>query len=398
MPPARSVAEGGLLHAARTWVDMGFAILPVRGGGKDADPNALGGKGYKVSDAGIVHPERVNRIWSVAPGMNVGVVCGAPSRILVIDGDKNLKKNKHADPMGHLLKWQEEKGVEIPAGPMVETPSGGFHIYLRLPDDIGHVPSPSGWLKDVDIRCDGTYVVAPPSYRQVEAADSDDLGWTEEDSVQWASDGAGGWVKQTPTVWKEYAFLDLDGSPYSPTPDEFLAELDEAIAPLDLIEDIRTNRSIRTKNNASGGAPRGSTGHANGLTGVQWYRDNGIPEDAKQWDVLYYDVAWPMLNAGWEREVTVAVMREIVDHPDTPIDSWDPWLTGRPEDGTDSMNARNGQSLWAITNRAYTRAETMDGDEFHQRKTAKQFEEKYGNVISWLSRSADNNDEKGTGK
>jgi hypothetical protein len=397
MPPARDPKDGGLLDAALTWVHMNFAVITVKGGGKDADPGPLGGKGYRVSDAGIVRPERIERIWTAAPGMNLGIVCGAPSRVLVIDGDKNLKKNPNADPMGHLLKWQEENGVEIPAGPMVETPSGGFHLYLRLPDGIGHVPSPGGWLPNVDIRCDGSYVVAPPSYRQVEAAD-DGLGWTEEDNVQWASDGAGGWIRQTPMVWKEYAFLDMDGTPYSPTPNEFLAELDEAVAPLELIEDIRENRSIRTKGNALGGAPGTSGGLSNGLAGVQWYRDNGIPEDAKQWFVLYEGIAWPMLNAGYEREVTVAVMREVVDHPDTPIDDRRPWETGRPEDGTDSMNARNGQSLWAITNRAYSRAEEMDGDEFHQAKQAKKFNEKYGDLITWLPRSTTNPDEKGSAK
>jgi Bifunctional DNA primase/polymerase, N-terminal len=221
MPPARNAEEGGLRDAALTWVCMGFAIITVRGGDKAADPAPLGGPGYKLSDAGIIDLQRVNDIWTVAPGLNIGLVCGAPSRLLVIDGDRNLKKNPNANPMGALLKWQETTGIEIPAGPMVETPSGGFHLYLRLPDDVGHVPSPAGWLPNVDIRCDGAYVVAPPSYRNIGASELNPEGWAQ------------------------YALLDLGGAPYEddelPTPEEFLAELDEAVVPSELIEDIRTH-------------------------------------------------------------------------------------------------------------------------------------------------------------
>jgi hypothetical protein len=113
-----------------------------------------------------------------------------------------------------------------------------------------------------------------------------------------------------------------------------------------------------------------------------------------QWDVLYYDIAWPMLNAGYDRATTVATMRAILDHADTHINSWDPWVTGRAEDGA------VGQTLWGITNRAYTRAETMDGDEFYEAKKAKHLEEKYGDLITWLPRSSNTTklDEKGTAK
>ena len=111
------------------------------------------------------------------------------------------------------------------------------------------------------------------------------------------------------------------------------------------------------------------------MEAVTWYRANGIPDGLVQWDVLYFDIAWPLLNAGVDRAGTVAIMRSVLDHPDTHlVRKNDPWLTGHRTDGT------SGQTLWAITNRAYERSE-MDGDEFHQRKRAKQFDEKYGDLL-----------------
>jgi hypothetical protein len=114
-----------------------------------------------------------------------------------------------------------------------------------------------------------------------------------------------------------------------------------------------------------------------------------------QWDALYYDIAWPMLNAGYDRATTVATMRAILDHADTHINSWDPWVTGRAEDGA------VGQTLWGITNRAYDRAETMDGDDIHEAKKQKRIEEQYGELIAWQPRPATtttNLNEKGSAK
>jgi len=96
-----------------------------------------------------------------------------------------------------------------------------------------------------------------------------------------------------------------------------------------------------------------------------------------QWEVLYFDISWSLLNAGVNRADCVAIMREVLDRPGTSlVRPWEPWITGSPADGT------SGQTLWAITNRAYERAERMDGDAYHQVKQAKQFDEKYGDLLN----------------
>ena len=91
------------------------------------------------------------------PAANIGIPTGLVSGLLVIDGDTK----RGGDPLRSLMEWSDMSGVEIPDdGPMVRTPSGGWHLYFRLSEPCG---SPVGWLPSVDIRADGGQVAAPPS-------------------------------------------------------------------------------------------------------------------------------------------------------------------------------------------------------------------------------------------
>ncbi len=365
LPPVENLPVG-LRNAVLAYAHMGIAILPVRPGTKKANPEELGGIGYRVSDAGITNTERVTDIYTRTPGTNIGFVTGSVNGFMVIDIDR---KRRGPDPIVALRKVQDELGIEIPVGPTASTPGDGegtegLHIYLALPEDMEPLGCVNGWLPNVDIRCDGGYVLAPPSFRQVKTSD------------------------KYPNGWGQYEWLDLAGSPYSPTPAEWRTDLEAAVAPVELIADIRRWTNTRSRPQELRHLPRGTRGTGGGLKTVEHYRANGIPEGLAQWDVLYFDIAWPLLNAGVDRAGSVAIMREVLDHPDTRlVRKNEPWLTGHRTDGT------SGQTLWAITNRAYERSE-MDGDEFHQRKRAKQFDEKYGDLLDLdLFRR---NDSKGT--
>jgi len=57
-------------------------------------------------------------------------------------------------------------GLDLPETVTARTPSGGQHLFFRLPDGCGHVPSPVGLLPGVDIRADGTQVAVAPSQRE----------------------------------------------------------------------------------------------------------------------------------------------------------------------------------------------------------------------------------------
>lgn len=91
----------------------------------------------------------------MAAGGNIGLKTGRG--LLVVDLD-----TKHGN--NGLAAWADlcrQHGYESPA-PLVQTPTGGWHIYFSAPRSrrlVGRV----GVLPGVDLRGDGNYVLVPPS-------------------------------------------------------------------------------------------------------------------------------------------------------------------------------------------------------------------------------------------
>ena len=89
----------------------------------------------------------------------IGVATGQPSGVLVVDLD--IKGDD--DGRRSFWSWLASLGLEWPPDiPYVATPSGGVHLWLRLPAGRT-VQSRNGVLPSVDIKGDGGYVVVPPS-------------------------------------------------------------------------------------------------------------------------------------------------------------------------------------------------------------------------------------------
>jgi len=248
---------------------MDIAILPVRPGTKKANPEELGGRGYKVSDAGIRNLDRINKIWNRTPGSNIAIPTGAVNGFLVIDIDR---KRRGPDPVVALRKVQDELGIKIPVGPTARTPGDGdgtegLHIYLALPEDMEPLGCVNGWLPNVDIRCDGGYVLAPPSYRPVKRR-------TDKECPDERESGKACLDSQCPFKvvddWAQYEWLDLAGSPYSPTPAEWRTDLEAAVAPAELIDDIRGWGNTRSRPKELRHLPRGTRGTGGGLQTVEW--------------------------------------------------------------------------------------------------------------------------------
>ena len=71
------------------------------------------------------------------------------------------------DPKGESVEAVEARlaealGAPLPAGPRTITQSGGRHLWFRRPEGA-HFPNDPPGLKNIDIRCDGGYVILPPS-------------------------------------------------------------------------------------------------------------------------------------------------------------------------------------------------------------------------------------------
>lgn len=137
-------------EAALSYVGMGLAVIPLRPRGKE--PMTAHGLNDWTDD-----PESVRAVWGRYPDANVGIVCGAPSGGLVV-----LDLDSHeGGPEGYetLRAWERANG-ELPETASAVTGSGGVHLLFRAAGEVR--PSVNAALA-VDVRGDGSYIVAPPS-------------------------------------------------------------------------------------------------------------------------------------------------------------------------------------------------------------------------------------------
>lgn len=145
---ADSMSELG--RAALDYVSMGLAVVPLRPRSKE--PATAHGLRDWTDD-----PDSVREVWGAHPDLNVGIVCGAPSGGLVaIDLDCH---EDGPDGMASLREWELAHG-DLPETCTAVTGSGGLHMLYRADGEVR--PSANAGL-GVDVRGDGSYIVAPPS-------------------------------------------------------------------------------------------------------------------------------------------------------------------------------------------------------------------------------------------
>jgi hypothetical protein len=140
-----SEAQTPRMEPAAAWyARRGIAVFPV----KARDKVPLTEHGVKDASA---DPTAVHAWWSRWPNANLGVACGVPSGVLVVDIDG-------ADGEAALEALAAEHGA-LPPCPEVRT-GKGRHLWFahdeRVRNSVKRLPS-------VDTRSTGGYVLAPPS-------------------------------------------------------------------------------------------------------------------------------------------------------------------------------------------------------------------------------------------
>lgn len=159
-----------LLDAALDAVLHGWHVLPLRPGTKRP---ALHGqtrcprtgacaRGHLTwEQRATSDPDRIHAAWSHGP-YNIGIATG-PSGLLVINLDVPKHGTGGPDGAARFRELCEHAGQPVPDTYQVTTPSGGMHLYFRVPDGV-RLPSTVGALAPlVDTRAWGGYVVAPGS-------------------------------------------------------------------------------------------------------------------------------------------------------------------------------------------------------------------------------------------
>lgn len=104
----------------------------------------------------------VARWWLANPGAMIGVPTGAASNIFVVDIDIKNKFGPAEPPQEILAALQMEYG-DFDEAPIVQTPSGGLHVYFEHDPRIRINGSGKTWKPQIDWRGEGGYVCVPPS-------------------------------------------------------------------------------------------------------------------------------------------------------------------------------------------------------------------------------------------
>ena len=137
----------GKLKSALALAAKGFRVFPIAAGAKY--PPLLNGWPLKATS----DPEVVAMYWLPLPEANIGIHCEG---MAVVDVDVN---KGGTDSLEFLRMTQD-----LPVTLTTYTPTGGRHLFYRLPEGHKGVPNSVGQLGEgLDVRSTGGYVVAPGS-------------------------------------------------------------------------------------------------------------------------------------------------------------------------------------------------------------------------------------------
>lgn len=141
-----------LYQSALYYAGLGFSVFPCKPKGKTPATE----HGFKD---GTTDSEQIRKWWSENPNYNIGIVTGQRSGIFVIDIDDDQIKGKAGSQI--LRNWEKTHG-ELPETVQALSGNGGVHLYYKYEPSLP-VKSTQGIYKDIDIRGNGGYIIAPPS-------------------------------------------------------------------------------------------------------------------------------------------------------------------------------------------------------------------------------------------
>lgn len=172
------IEASSLLDAAILFARRGWPVFPCSPRDKSPLlPRDKDSQGKPVPRSGGVSKattdeEQIRAWWAKWPRAMIGIAAGRAG-LLIIDFDPRVDEivdNATGEVVGQEV-WTLERlkgeleaqmGCALPVSLAVRTPSGGVHVYFRMPEGtpIGNV----GSLPDhIDVRGEGGYVIAPPS-------------------------------------------------------------------------------------------------------------------------------------------------------------------------------------------------------------------------------------------
>jgi len=136
-----------LLQSACKYAEYGFPVLPVR---RNSKKPAI----ENWTEMATTDLQTVSAWWLENPNYNIGCLTGWPSGNIVFD----------VDPSETLSVEDILNGLDVRLGDTLttKTPSGGLHLYYRLPDGLD-VSRRIKICPGLDIMADKSQVLLPPS-------------------------------------------------------------------------------------------------------------------------------------------------------------------------------------------------------------------------------------------
>jgi hypothetical protein len=136
-------------------------VLAYQQAGWSIVPAAIEGKRALVSwkqwQTVAASPEQLAEWAHRRPRCCWAVITGPVSGVVVVDIDPRHRGN-------HALAELEQRHGDLPWSAVVETPSGGWHVYLRHPG--GRIPNSASRIGlGIDVRGDNGLALLPPSRR-----------------------------------------------------------------------------------------------------------------------------------------------------------------------------------------------------------------------------------------
>jgi Bifunctional DNA primase/polymerase, N-terminal len=150
LPPA-ALDPAELHQAARAYCLLGWSVIPATATGKRALVT------WTRWQSQAPDLELVDRWWRRWPAANIAVITGRLSGVVVVDLDVRHGAERS-------LAELEAQAGDLPWRAVVETPSGGWHVYLQHPR-FGVPNSASKLGAGVDVRGDRGLALLPPSRR-----------------------------------------------------------------------------------------------------------------------------------------------------------------------------------------------------------------------------------------
>lgn len=109
-------------------------------------------------------PEEIKKIWTKQPDANIGIATGHASGIFVLDVDDKKSPSGKISEGSRSLKILEDLHGDLPSTIQLLTPSKSKQLWFQMPKDEHISISAEKLGNGLDIRANGGYTLAPPSY------------------------------------------------------------------------------------------------------------------------------------------------------------------------------------------------------------------------------------------